>query len=387
MNNFKKFLNKVRKHYFIADIAANHDGDLIKAKELVHAASESGADAAKFQNFLAKTIVSDVGFKILGEQISHQSKWKKSVYETYRDAELPFDWSNELLDACKKYNIDFFSASYDLGITKKLKKFSEIFKIGSGEITWLEHLKLIENIYDYIIIATGASTIKDVETAYNILKKKNIVLMQCNTNYTANNFEDSKERYKRFASINLKVLDQYKKKFPKAILGLSDHTLSDTTVLASIGLYNVKVIEKHFTLNNDDEGPDHPFSITPMNWRRMVNRVNEYHNLIANHSNFQSKFNELEKFVDDAKELELCLGDGIKKIEENEKLTSVIQRRGLYTNKTLHSGQILTRSDIDILRPCIKEGFCASELELIINKQIKKKLIKGDLLRKEDLIL
>ena len=387
MKNFKKFLNKVQKHYFIADIAANHDGDLIKAKELVHAASESGADAAKFQNFLAKTIVSDVGFKILGEQISHQSKWKKSVYETYRDAELPFEWSNELLDACKKYNIDFFSASYDLGITKKLKKFSEIFKIGSGEITWLEHLKLIENIYDYIIIATGASTIKDVETAYNILKKKNIVLMQCNTNYTANNFEDSKERYKRFASINLKVLDQYKKKFPKVILGLSDHTLSDTTVLASIGLYNVKVVEKHFTLNNDDEGPDHPFSITPMNWRRMVNRVNEYHNLIDNHSNFQSKFNELEKFVDDTKELELCLGDGIKKIEENEKLTSIIQRRGLYTNKTLHSGQILTRSDIDILRPCIKEGFCASELELIINKQIKKKLIKGDLLRKEDLIL
>jgi len=380
-------LNKVQKHYFIADIAANHDGDLIKAKELVHAASESGADAAKFQNFLAKTIVSDVGFKILGEQISHQSKWKKSVYETYHDAELPFEWSNELLDACKKYNIDFFSASYDLGITKKLKKFSEIFKIGSGEITWLEHLKLIENIYDYIIIATGASTIKDVETAYNILKKKNIVLMQCNTNYTANNFEDSKERYKRFASINLKVLDQYKKKFPKVILGLSDHTLSDTTVLASIGLYNVKVVEKHFTLNNDDEGPDHPFSITPMNWRRMVNRVNEYHNLIDNHSNFQSKFNELEKFVDDTKELELCLGDGIKKIEENEKLTSIIQRRGLYTNKTLHSGQILTRSDIDILRPCIKEGFCASELELIINKQIKKKLIKGDLLRKEDLIL
>ena len=76
----------------------------------------------------------------------------------------------------------------------------------------------------------------------------------------------------------------------------------------------------------------------------------------------------------------------LKKIEENEELTSIIQRRGLYINKTLYSGQILKRSDIDVLRPCIKEGFCASELEFIINKQIKKELIKGDLLRKEDII-
>src|SRR5262249_21617191 len=100
--------------YFVADIAANHDGSLERAKELIHLAAEAGADAAKFQNFRAAHIVSDYGFKALGRQVSHQSKWKKSVFEVYEAASVPWDWTPALKKECDKAGIEYFSAPYDL---------------------------------------------------------------------------------------------------------------------------------------------------------------------------------------------------------------------------------------------------------------------------------
>ena len=105
-----------RPVYFVADIAANHDGDLNRAKMLIHIAKESGADAAKFQNFKAAKIVSDYGFKSMGGQQSHQSKWKKSVFEVYQDASVPDRWSSELKECCDKEGIEYFSAPYDFEI-------------------------------------------------------------------------------------------------------------------------------------------------------------------------------------------------------------------------------------------------------------------------------
>ena len=99
--------------YFIADIAANHDGDLKRAKLLIQLAKDAGANAAKFQNFQAPKIVSDYGFKSLGGQQSHQSKWKKSVFEVYQDASVPFDWTPVLKEECDKVGIDYFSSPYD----------------------------------------------------------------------------------------------------------------------------------------------------------------------------------------------------------------------------------------------------------------------------------
>src|SRR5512137_2907281 len=99
--------------YFIADISANHDGDLERAKALIHLAKNAGADAAKFQNFRAAKIVSDYGFKALGDQLSHQATWKKSVFEVYQDASLPFEWTPILKEECEKAEIDYFSSPYD----------------------------------------------------------------------------------------------------------------------------------------------------------------------------------------------------------------------------------------------------------------------------------
>ena len=127
--------------YFIADIAANHDGDLERAKLLIRLAKQAGADAAKFQNFDAPKIVSDYGFTHMNAQVSHQAKWKKSVMEVYRAASIPFEWTLTLQEECKDAGIDYFSSPYDFEAIDFLDPYVEMYKAGSGEIDWIEALE------------------------------------------------------------------------------------------------------------------------------------------------------------------------------------------------------------------------------------------------------
>ena len=135
--------------YFIADIAANHDGDLERAKMLIRLAKQAGADAAKFQNFKAPKIVSDYGFRHLGGQQSHQASWNKSVFQVYKEASIPFEWTAELKEECSKVGIDFFSAPYDFEAIDMLDPYVEMYKAGSGEIDWIEALeRMADMVYD-----------------------------------------------------------------------------------------------------------------------------------------------------------------------------------------------------------------------------------------------
>jgi sialic acid synthase SpsE len=110
----KKNVGLEHPTYFVADISANHDGDVERAKLLIRLCAEAGADAAKFQNFRARKIVSEHGFQNMGQQLSHQSKWKKSVFQVYQDASLPWEWTPVLKQECEACGIDYFSAAYDL---------------------------------------------------------------------------------------------------------------------------------------------------------------------------------------------------------------------------------------------------------------------------------
>ena len=204
--------------YFIADIAANHDGDLSRAKDLIYQAAEAGADAAKFQHFQAQTIVSDKGFKNLGSQLSHQKLWKKSVFDTYKEASVDLKWTNELVETCKKANIAFFTTPYSLDVIDKLDEYVPAYKIGSGDITWLEIIEKVASLNKPYMLATGASSMDEVVNAVKTALAINpqMVLMQCNTNYTG-----SIENYNY---INLNVLKCYKQMYPNIVLGLSDHT-------------------------------------------------------------------------------------------------------------------------------------------------------------------
>src|SRR4030065_2810707 len=155
--------------YFIADIAANHDGDLQRARLLIRLAKDSGAHAAKFKNFQAAKIVSDYGFKSLGGQQSHQAKWKKSVFEVYQDASVPFDWTPLLKEECDKVAIDYFSSPYDFEAIDMLDQYMPAYKIGSGEIDWIEALERMASKGKPVLLATGASSIGEVQRAVHAI--------------------------------------------------------------------------------------------------------------------------------------------------------------------------------------------------------------------------
>jgi|TARA_B100001964_G_C14210208_1_gene590136 N-acetylneuraminate synthase len=337
--------------YFIADIAANHDGNLKKAIHLIREAKKSGADAAKFQHFSADTIVSDQSFQNFKKQLSHQSGWQKSVYEVYKNASLNLKWTPILKKECKKVGIDFFTSPYSFQLVDHVNRYVPAYKIGSGDITWLEIVKYIASKNKPYIIATGASEIDDVKRVYNACIKinKKIAIMQCNTNYTASD--------NNFYHINLNVLKTYKRLFPKAILGLSDHTHGDSTVLGAISL-GARIIEKHFTLNNNLTGPDHKFSMNPNTWKEMIMR---------------------------SRKLEYSLGLEQKRIENNENETVIVQRRSIHAKIDLKKNHKLRKNDLKYLRPCPKNGIEPYNFKKVIGKKTKKIISKNSIIILKDL--
>jgi len=330
--------------YFIADIAANHDGNLSRAKKLIRLAKESGADAAKFQHFKANKIVSDFGFKTLKSQASHQKNWKKSVFEVYQDAEINRTWDLELKSECDKVGIHFFSSPYDFEAIDELEDLMPAYKIGSGDLNWDEIIIRMAKKSKPIILATGASDIDEVIHAVSVIEKHNkkIVLMQCNTNYTAN--------IENYHYIALNVLKTYQLLFPNAILGLSDHTFGHSTVLGAVAL-GARVVEKHFTDDNDRVGPDHRFAMNPKTWKEMV---------------------------ENTRQLEAAIGNTIKKVEDNEQETVVLQRRCLRAARDFIKGEKILKKDIEILRPAPKGSLCPNDLDIIVGRKIAVDLAKGD---------
>ncbi len=333
--------------YFVADISANHDGELERAKLLIRLCADAGANAAKFQNFRARKIVSEVGFEGLGKQLSHQSKWKKSVLQVYQEATLPWEWTPVLKQECAACEIDYFSAPYDLEAVDMLDPFVDIFKIGSGDITWPEMLRKIASKQKPVLLATGASDIGEVQRAVEEILQINpqLILMQCNTNYTAS--------LENFRHIHLRVLESYRIMFPSVILGLSDHTPGHATALGSVTL-GARVIEKHFTDDNRREGPDHFFSMTPSSWREMVDRT---------------------------RELELALGSSSKFVSENERETVVVQRRCLRAVKDLAAGTVLQEAMLESLRPAPRDAIFPFDLPRVLGKKLNRDLPAGECLR------
>lgn len=323
--------------YFVADISANHDGDLERAKMLINLAAGCGADAAKFQNFRAKKIVSKYGFSMLVNQVSHQAKWKKSIYQAYEDAELPWEWTPILKAQCDAAGIDFLSTPYDLEAVDMLAAAAPVFKIGSGDITWLELLQKVARQGKPVMLATGASNPCDVQRAVLTIQRINqqLVLMQCNTNYTGD--------VRNFEHINLNVLKTYRVMFPSVLLGLSDHTFGHATVLGAVAL-GACVIEKHFTDDRSREGPDHSFSMTPTTWQDMIGRT---------------------------RELEKALGSPVKKVADNEQGTVVVQRRCLRAARDLKAGEALIRDMLDVLRPAPRSAIFPYEFYKVLGMRLR----------------
>ena len=337
--------------YFIADIAGNHDGSLSRAKELIALAASVGADCAKFQHFTAETLVSDAGFKDLGESRSHQAAWGQSVFETYKNHECPIAWVPILAEFSQKLNIDFLTTPYSLEALEAADPYVAAYKIGSGDINWFEFLSKIGLKGKPVILATGASKACEVKAAAHLLASCGtpLALLQCNTNYTGSD--------ENFNFLNLRVLQSYQREYPAAIVGLSDHTPGHVAVLGAVALGG-RIIEKHFTDDAARPGPDHAFSLTPTGWRKMV---------------------------DDVRRLEAALGEGVKRVEENERETVVLQRRCVRLKHDLPEGHGLQRDDLVCLRPAPEGSLPPWQAPSVLDKKLNNSKKAGDYLIWADL--
>ena len=338
--------------YFIADIAANHNGSLDEAKRLIDAAKLAGADAAKFQHFRAEHIVSAEGFRSISGKLGHQAQWNKPVVQVYDDASLPWEWTVELKEHCDQVGLHFFSAPYDLGAINMLDPHVPAYKIGSGDLNWNESIDLIASKGKPVFLATGASTMDEVHSTVSRLlaKTSEICLMQCNTNYSGD--------LDNFRHIHLNVLKTYRVAFPQLVLGLSDHTSEHATVLGAVTL-GARAIEKHFTRDRNQCGPDHAFSMEPADWQTMVDRT---------------------------RELEAALGSEKKFIADNELETSIVQRRCCRASQRLPAGHRIHRKDINILRPMQANAIPPPDIDRLTGSITKREIEKGEALSWDDLI-
>ena len=330
-----KFIGENRPAFFIADIGANFDNSLEKAKRLALAAKEAGADVVKFQTFKAKKIVSGKGFSSMKLKGIHGS-WSKPVDQVFREAQFPREWHKDLDIYCKKIGAIFTSSAYDYESIDLLESLGvPFYKIGSGDITWHEILDYTAKKGKPVILSTGASTLAEVAEAVQVIMdtgNRNLVLLQCITNYPS-----------KIESANINVLKTYQNTFG-TIVGYSDHSPGDVVVSGAVAV-GAKVIEKHFTLDKTDSGPDHPHSMNPAEFKEMVERV---------------------------RALEAAMGSSHKTVVAEEAETVIVQRRGLYLKRSLKKGQIIKQADIIELRPAL--GILPKFKNIIIGSVVKKDL-------------
>lgn len=324
--------------YIIAEIGANFDADISKAKELIKAAKECGADCAKFQTFKSEKIVSDKGFSLMDLKGVHGT-WGKTVGQVFKEVEFPHEWHQELMEYCTSIGIDFSTAPYDFEAVDLCEKLDLPFiKIGSGEVTWLEMIKYIASKNKPVFLATGDATLAEIDEAVRMFEStgnRNLVLMQCITNYPS-----------KIESANINVIKTYQNAFD-VLTGYSDHSSGPVVALGSVALGAV-VIEKHFTLNKSDAGPDHPHSMD---------------------------VNEFKIMVDYIRELEAALGTTRKFVVDEETETVIVQRRGLYAKRNIIAGQRLSSEDIDVLRPAL--GILPKYKETIMGKTVNENIEAG----------
>ncbi|MEK6982305.1 MAG: N-acetylneuraminate synthase family protein [Candidatus Micrarchaeota archaeon] len=324
--------------FIIAEVGSNFDGNLDKAKKMADLAKQCGADAVKFQSFITEKIINKIAFET-GSQADFQKKWKKSVSEVYKSAEFPRSWHKEISDYCKKIGIIFLSAPYDLEAVDLLEEINvPAYKIGSGDVTFVQLIDYIASKGKPVLMATGASTMEEITEAVNIIKKYKVplLLMQCVTNYPTP-FEDS----------NIRAMATLEKTFGVPV-GYSDHTPGSTVPILSVA-FNCCAIEKHFTNDKSLPGPDHPFALDVPEFTAMVR---------------------------DVRNAEKALGSPIKDIYPSEEKTKIVQRRSIFAAKDITKGTKITSDMLTILRPW--QGLLPKHFNDVVGKVAKVDIKNGE---------
>jgi N,N'-diacetyllegionaminate synthase len=298
----------------IAEAGVNHNGDINLAKRMIDVAAEAGVDYVKFQTFKAENLVQRKAKKA-SYQIDNTDN-VGSQFSMLKKLEISNSAHEELIKYCKLKNVKFLSTAFDFESMDFLKNKLDFYKIPSGEITNLPYLEKVAKLGLSVVMSTGMANMQEVRDAFDILvknglKKDDITILHCNTEYPTP-MED----------VNLTAMLSIKKELDVKI-GYSDHTLGIEVPIAAVAM-GAKVIEKHFTLDRKMKGPDHKASLEP---------------------------DELKAMVTGIRNIELALGDGIKKPSKSEQKNILIARKSIVAIQDIKKGDIFTEQNISVKRP------------------------------------
>lgn len=331
--------------FVIAEAGVNHNGDLQIARRLVAAAADAGADAIKFQTFKAEAVASDAAPKA-GYQLETTSASQSHV-EMLRELELSPEAHEILQRQATERGIVFMSSPFDRESVDLLDRLGlPAYKIPSGEITNLPFLRYIGQKQKPVILSTGMSYLKEVESAVEALKDEGceeIALLQCVSNYPADP-----------ADINLRAMRTMGEAF-RLPVGYSDHTVGNEVSFAAVAM-GACIVEKHFTLDQQMTGPDHRASIEPLAFKALVDGI---------------------------RAVEMAIGDGRKAPAESEANTRSVARRSLVTTRPIERGAAIAQSDLTALRP--GTGISPSEEASVVGMKAARDLPSGTVLSMDDL--
>ncbi len=323
----------MNKSKIIAEIGVNHNGNLLKAKKLIDYSSKARADYAKFQIYKTENLVTK---KALKSNYQKKNKYDtESQFQMLKKYEFNFNQHETLFKYCKKKNIKYLASPFDIESYYFLKSLNpEFIKIGSGEITNYFLLKEISKFRGELVLSTGMSNLREIEQAYEVLKKKNnyITLLYCCSSYPTS-----------VKDIDLNIMLKFKKKF-NCEVGFSDHTtgIDISVVAATLG---VKYIEKHFTLNKKDKGPDHRASIN---------------------------FKELKSLISKRDEINDLFKSGKKKILKSEQDNKNQSRKSIVARINIKKGDIIKYSHLTAKRP--SNGISPMKFSDLLGKRAKKNI-------------
>jgi len=322
--------------FIIAELSANHNGNLSVALETVRAAKRAGADAIKLQTYTADTITIDCDkedFRIKG------TIWDgRKLYDLYKDAYTPWEWHKEIFDCAKEEGLICFSSPFDKSAVDFLEELDvPAYKIASFEITDIPLIEYVASKGKPVILSTGIATSEDIEMALDACKRmgnNNIGLLKCTSSYPA-----------PIEEANMAMIPDFKERY-KVIPGLSDHTLGSTVPIVATTL-GARIIEKHFILDRSVGGPDASFSMNEDEFTNMVKAVRE-----------------AEKAV------------GVVSYEPTEKqIKGRAFSRSLYVVKDIKKGEIITEENVRSIRPGF--GLHPKHLDKILGQELKVNLKKG----------
>lgn len=301
-----------KKTYIIAEMSANHAGSLERAKEIIHAAKEAGADCIKIQTYTPDTMTINCDSKYF--HIENGTWAGENLYRLYQKAYTPWEWQRELKEEADKTGIDFFSTPFDKTAVDFLEEIGvEFYKIASFELVDIPLIRYVASKGKPIILSTGMAGLGEIEEAVAAIRKEKneqIILLRCATAYPAVTDE-----------MNLLTMANMKETFQVPV-GLSDHSMGSVAAVAAVAL-GASVIEKHFCLRREIKNPDASFSMNPAEFRQMT---------------------------DDVRQAERAIGKvqyGAAKQEED----SIIFRRSIFCVEDIKKGEIITDKNIRIIRP------------------------------------